>query len=125
MSRRTLEAQSGVGAGKGVAVHVDVVHAAAEFRPDDETAVGVVHAVVLYVDVLARPVGRPLGSRTSFHADAVVAGIDGVVHDEHVAAVSDVDGVAVLRVPRAGHGDAVHDDVGAPLGHQVEPGRIA
>ena len=118
------EAQSRVGAREAVLSDHDVLHAARELRPDDESAVGVIDGVVLYQDVFAGTGLLALRSGSALHADAVVASIDGVVHDEHVAAVANVDGVAVLRVPWAADGHSVDDDASAALRHDVESWRV-
>ena len=79
-----------------------------------------VYGVVLDEDVFAWSVFRVSFAYSAFHADAVVACIDGVVYDEHFLAAADVEGIAILCVPRAADGGAVDDDVGATGRDEVE-----
>ena len=119
-----LEAQSRIRAAELVVAHHHVLHAARELAAYHEASMGVVDGVVLDVDVLARAIFHALGSRSCFHADAVVSSVHYVIDDEHVLAAADVYGVAILCVPRTLHRDAVNDDVIAAGGYQVEFGGV-
>ena len=79
-----------------------------------------VYGVVLDKDVFAWSVGSILFAYSAFHADAVVACVNGVVYDEHFLAAADVKGVAILCVPRTADSCAVDDDVGAASRDEVE-----
>jgi hypothetical protein len=72
-----------------------------------------VYGVVLDEDVFAWTIFCISFANSTLHTDTVVASVDGVVYDEHFLAATDVEGVAILCVPRTADCCAVDDDVGA------------
>ena len=119
-TQSALEAQTCVGAAETTVAHHDTSHALHGLAAQHEATMGVEDGVVLNQDVLAT-VGGSLGLvAAALHAETVVASIDGAVDDESDVDVREVNGIAVLGVPRAAHGDAVHDDVLREAGVQVE-----
>ena len=116
----TLESQSGVCALEGVVANHDVLHAARKFTADNKTAMGMVNSIVLDVDVLARASFHASFSCAALHADAVIASIHDIVDNEHVLATRDVDGIAILCIPRTFHGDAVDNHILASGRDEVE-----
>ena len=85
---------------------------------------GVEHGVVHNQDVFATVGGSLRLVASALHAEPVVTGIDSAVDDEGYVTVGEVDGIAVLGIPRAAYGDAVDDDVLGIAGMQVELGRV-
>ena len=79
-----------------------------------------VYGVVLDEDVFAWSICSMLFAYSAFHANAVVACVNGVVYDEYFLAAADVEGVAILCVPRTADSCAVDDDVGAASRDEVE-----
>ena len=83
-----------------------------------------IDGIVLNDDIFAT-VGRSLRFvATALHAQTVVACINGAVDNQSDVHVREVDGVAILRIPRTAHGDTVNDDVLRVAGMQMELGCI-
>ena len=116
----TFETKSGIGTAKGVVAHYDILHPTRTIRTDDESTMSMIHRIVLDKDVFAWTVVTGCLPYSAFHADAVVAAVDDIVDNEHSPALTDVDGITVLGIPRASHRYAVDDDIIAALGNKVE-----
>lgn len=83
-----------------------------------------INGIILYQDVLAWSVWSSLLSCSALHADAVVAGIDGVIYEQHLTAAADIECITVLCVPRTAYGHSVHNDVCATCWYKVKLGRV-
>ena len=66
---------------------------------------------ILNEDIFDTTDGSRLARFSAFHAQAIVASVDGAVDNKHTVAVADVDGITVLGIPRTAHGNAVDDDI--------------
>ena len=85
---------------------------------------GVEYGVVLNDDVLTTVGGSISLVAATLHAESVVTSIDRTVDNQSDIDIREVDGVAVLRVPRTAHGNTVHDDILRIAGMQMEFGRV-
>ncbi len=109
-----------VGAAECAVADYDVFHASGVVATYDESSVCVVDGAVVDHYVLARAVVDTFLSDARLHAESVVTGVDDGVGDEALAAVAEVDGVAVLCVPWASDCYVVDDDVVATYWMEVE-----
>ena len=83
-----------------------------------------VNGVVLDINVDARAVRLVGLFSTTLHANCVISNVKGTVNDEHIAAISYVDTISILSIPRATHGYSVNNYVVTTLGYDVETRRI-
>src|SRR5205085_3409820 len=101
----------------------EVAYAAGDFAPDGDAAVAVLHAAILYDDVLRRDAqASPVGVAARLDGDAVVARVERAVLDENVFAGLRVAAVVVRAVAANVH--AAHGDVRAEDGVNLPHGRV-
>ena len=123
-SQSALEAQSRIRAAEAVVAHHNATHALHGLTAQHKSTMGVEYGVVLNDDVLTTVGGSISLVATALHAQTVVACINGAVDNQSDIDIREVDGVAVLRVPRTAHGNTVHDDILRIAGMQMEFGRV-
>ena len=82
------------------------------------------HGVVDDENVFARSVLQSLLSYAGFHAESVVAAVYGVVCEQSLSAVSEVECITVLCVPRASYCDVCHHDILAVAWVDMEAGGV-
>ena len=120
----TLETQPGVCSGKTALAHYYPFHARHIFTANDKTAMSMINRIVLYQNILAS-IHQCLRFRLStFHTDTIISGIHRRVDNQSTVTVTQVNGIAVLGIPRTSHGNAVNDDVTAVDRMHMETGRI-
>ncbi|MPN45291.1 hypothetical protein SDC9_192858 [bioreactor metagenome] len=86
---------SDIGSIKSAVSHVDVFHSTVGVRTDRKSAMSVVNGVFRNDDVFKLHFVIIVFA-AAFHADSVVAHIDGAVVNKHVARAADVDSVRIL-----------------------------
>ena len=83
-----------------------------------------VNGVVLDINVDARTVRLVGLFSTTLHANCVISNVKGTVNDEYIAAISYVNTISILSIPRATYGYSVNNYVVTTLGYDVETRRI-
>ena len=109
----TLETKTSVRTREPAIGRYDSGYAADVLAAYHESSVGVIDGVVSQQYVLNAIDISPLLMFATLEAETVIAGVDSRVDNETLVAVAQVDGIAILCVPGAAHGDTVHDDVAA------------
>ena len=117
---RTFEAQASIRTGKAVVPHYDAPYATRGIASQHESPMRMEDRVVLDHDILAT-IGRRIRlRRTALHAYPVITSIDHTIHDQADIDIREINGIAVLCIPRTAHRHAVDDHVAAVAGMHVE-----
>ena len=123
-SDAAFEAKTSVGARETTVTNHHATNARSCFAAQHKGSVSMEDGAILNEDIFDTTDGSRLARFSAFHAQAIVASVDGAIDDKHTVAVADVDGITVLGIPRTAHGNAVDDDIRTVTGVYVELGRM-